>query len=99
MMREIAWRVFAREDNDSTKEVSGGGERGPSSVGKPPALVAVTGKSRLFSPEPGTTYASIRPEEVKIVDEGLRDYWILEACRSLRKRLRARRGGQRMGPR
>jgi len=157
MMREIAWRVFAREYNDSTKEVSGGGERTPSYVVtplgakvnrlfvvgvltdvenvatdeapmwrarmsdpsgtfhiysgqyqpeasaalakiKPPAFAAVTGKSRLFSPEPGTTYASIRPEEVKIVDEGLRDYWILEACRSLRKRLEAMREAQKMDP-
>jgi len=157
MMREIAWRVFAREYNDSTKEVSDGGERSPSyvvtplgakvnrlfAVGvltdvenvatdeapmwrarmsdpsgtfhiysgqyqpeasaslakiKPPAFAAVTGKSRLFSPEPGTTYASIRPEEVKIVDEGLRDYWILEACRSLRKRLEAMREAQKMDP-
>ena len=157
MMREIAWRVFAREYNDSTKEVSDGGERSPSyvvtplgakvnrlfAVGvltdvenvatdeapmwrarmsdpsgtfhiysgqyqpeasaslakiKPPAFAAVTGKSRLFSPEPGTTYASIRPEEVKIVDEGLRDYWILEACRSLRKRLDAMREAQKMDP-
>ena len=156
-MREIAWRVFAREYNDSTKEVSDGGERSPSyvvtplgakvnrlfAVGvltdvenvatdeapmwrarmsdpsgtfhiysgqyqpeasaslakiKPPAFAAVTGKSRLFSPEPGTTYASIRPEEVKIVDEGLRDYWILEACRSLRKRLEAMREAQKMDP-
>ena len=157
MMREIAWRVFAREYNDSTKEVSDGGERSPSYVVtplgakvnrlfvvgvltdvenvatdeapmwrarmsdpsgtfhiysgqyqpeasaalakiKPPAFAAVTGKSRLFSPEPGTTYASIRPEEVKIVDEGLRDYWILEACRSLRKRLEAMREAQKMDP-
>ncbi len=156
-MRETAWRVFAREYNDSTKEVSDGGERSPSyvvtplgakvnrlfAVGvltdvenvatdaapmwrarmsdpsgtfhiysgqyqpeasaalakiKPPAFAAVTGKSRLFSPEPGTTYASIRPEEVKIVDESLRDYWILEACRSLRKRLEAMREAQKMDP-
>lgn len=157
MMREIAWRVFAREYNDSTKEVSGGGERSPSYVVtplgakvnrlfvvgvltdvenvatdeapmwrarvsdptgtfhvysgqyqpeasaalakiKPPAFTAVTGKTRLFSPEPGTTYASIRPEDVKVVDERLRDYWILDACRSLRKRLEATREAQKMDP-
>jgi len=157
MMREIAWRVFSREFNDATKEVSDGGERSPSYVVtplgakvnrlfvvgvltdvenvatdeapmwrarlsdptgtyhiysgqyqpeasamlakmKPPTFAAVTGKSRLFSPEPGTTYASIRPEAVKVVDEGVRDYWILEACRSLRKRLDAMREAQRMEP-
>src|SRR3990170_3118405 len=157
MMREIAWRVFAREYNDSTKEVSGGGERSPSYVVtplgakinrlfvvgvltdvenvatdeapmwrarlsdptgtfhiysgqyqpeasaalaklKPPAFVAVTGKSRLFSPDPGTIYTSVRPETVKVVDEGLRDYWTLEACRSLKKRLEALREAYKMDP-
>ena len=49
---------------------------------KPPAFVAVTGKSRLFTPDSGGTYTSIRPETVKVVDEALRDYWILDACRS-----------------
>jgi len=157
MMREIAWRVFAGEFNDATKEVSDGGERSPSyvvtplgakinrlfivgvltdveNVGtdeapmwrarlsdptgtfhiysgqyqpeasaalsklKPPAFVAVTGKSRLFSPDPGTIYTSIRPEKVKVVDEGLRDYWTLEACRSLKRRLEALREAYKMDP-
>ena len=157
MNREIAWRVFAGEYNDSTKEVSDGGERSPSYVVtplgarinrlfivgvltdvenvatdeapmwrarlsdptgtfhiysgqyqpeasaalsklKPPAFVAVTGKSRLFSPDPGTIYTSIRPEKVKVVDEGLRDYWTLEACRSLKRRLEALREAYKMDP-
>jgi len=157
MMREIAWRVFAGEFNDATKEVSDGGERSPSyvvtplgakinrlfivgvltdveNVGtdeapmwrarltdptgtfhiysgqyqpeasaalsklKPPAFVAVTGKSRLFSPDPGTIYTSVRPEKVKVVDEGLRDYWTLEACRSLKRRLEALREAYKMDP-
>jgi len=157
MLREIAWRVFAGEYNDATKEVSDGGERSPSYVVtplgakvnrlfvvgvltdvenvatdespmwrarlqdptgtyhiyagqyqpeasaalaklKPPAFVAVTGKSRLFTPESGGTYTSIRPETVKVVDEGLRDYWILEASRSLKKRLEALREAYKMDP-
>jgi len=157
MNREIAWRVFAGEYNDSTKEVSDGGERSPAYVVtplgarinrlfivgvltdvenvatdeapmwrarlsdptgtfhiysgqyqpeasaalaklKPPAFVAVTGKSRLFSPDPGTIYTSIRPEAVKVVDEALRDYWTLEACRSLKKRLEALREAYKMDP-
>jgi len=65
---------------------------------KPPAFVAVTGKSRLFTPDSGGTYTSIRPETVKVVDEGLRDYWILDACRSLKKRLEAVREAYKMDP-
>jgi RPA family protein len=65
---------------------------------KPPAFVAVTGKSRLFTPDSGGTYTSVRPETVKVVDEALRDYWILDACRSLKKRLEALREAYKMDP-
>ena len=54
---------------------------------KPPVFGAIVGKSRIYSPEAGTVYTSIRPEAIKAVDESVRDYWILEACRSLKKRL------------
>jgi RPA family protein len=54
---------------------------------KPPKFVAVIGKSRTYSPEDGVIYVSIRPEVIKEVDSDLRDYWILEAARSLKKRL------------
>ena len=53
----------------------------------PPKFVAVIGKSRTYSPEDGVIYVSIRPEVIKEVDSDLRDYWILEAARSLKKRL------------
>jgi RPA family protein len=43
---------------------------------EPPAYVAVSGKVRLFSPEPGVSYTSIRPEEINIVDRSVRDRWI-----------------------
>src|SRR5207249_327101 len=65
---------------------------------KPPAFVAVTGKSRLFAPDSGGTYTSIRPEGVKVVNEALRDYWILDACRSLKRRLEALREAYKMDP-
>src|SRR3989304_5582891 len=63
---------------------------------KPPAFAAVMGKSRTYSPDQakGTVYTSIRPEMVKVVDENVRDYWILEACRSLKQRLGAMGGGR-----
>ncbi len=54
---------------------------------KPPKFVAVIGKSRTYSPEDGVIYVSIRPEVIKEVDSDLRDYWILEAARSLKRRL------------
>lgn len=157
MIREVAWRVFAGEYNDSTLEAGGGGDRAPTyvvtplgarvnrlfvvgvltdveNVGtdgqpmwrarisdptgtfhvyagqyqpeasamlskiKPPAFAAVMGKSRTYSPEQGTVYTSIRPEMVKEVDANVRDYWILEACRSLKSRLAAVREAHAMDP-
>src|SRR5436853_7107810 len=65
---------------------------------KPPVFGAIVGKSRIYSPQPGTTYTSIRPETIKAVDETVRDVWILEACRSLRKRLDAMGEAQKMDP-
>jgi hypothetical protein len=65
---------------------------------KPPLFGAVVGKSRTYTPESGTVYTSIRPETVKAVDGSLRDYWILEACRSLKRRLDAMAEAQRMDP-
>src|SRR3989449_4253593 len=65
---------------------------------KPPAFAAVMGKSRTYSPESGTVYTSIRPEMVKVVDENVRDYWILDACRSLKERLDAAREAHGMDP-
>ncbi|HMK47171.1 MAG TPA: hypothetical protein VK436_11150 [Methanocella sp.] len=40
-----------------------------------PAYIAIAGKVRVFSPEPGTHYTSIRPEEVNVVDSGVRNLW------------------------
>ncbi len=65
---------------------------------KPPVFGAIVGKSRVYSPDPGTVYTSIRPEVIKAVDERVRDFWILEACRSLRKRIDAMAEAQKMDP-
>ncbi|MCQ5375777.1 MAG: glycerol dehydrogenase [Methanomassiliicoccales archaeon] len=56
---------------------------------RPPEFIAVVGKSRTYSPEEGTLYVSIRPEKVTVVDEKIRDYWILETCKSTLKRISA----------
>jgi hypothetical protein len=61
---------------------------------KPPAFVAVVGKSRTYSPEEGVVYTSVRPEGVKVVEAYVRDYWNLETCRSLKRRLEAVRQAQ-----
>jgi hypothetical protein len=155
--RETAWRVFAGEYNDSTLDMSDGGERSPTyvvtplgakvnrlfvvgvltdmeNVGteqgpmwrgritdptgtfhvyagqfqptaaavmsklKPPVFAAISGKSRVYKPDSGATYVSIRPEIVKVVDANMRDYWVLESCQSLKKRLEAAREAYQMNP-
>ncbi len=65
---------------------------------KPPLFAAVSGKSRVYKPDEGTTYVSIRPEIVKVVEEYQRDYWVLEACQSLKRRLEAAREAYKMNP-
>lgn len=43
---------------------------------KTPAYVAVVGKARVFTPEKGSFYISIRPEEINLADEYVRNRWI-----------------------
>ena len=56
---------------------------------EPPAFAAVMGKTRVYSPEEGTLYLSIRPEMIRATNDAVRNYWTLECCRSLRTRLDA----------
>ncbi|MEK6985262.1 MAG: hypothetical protein AABX89_02635 [Candidatus Thermoplasmatota archaeon] len=56
---------------------------------QPPCFLAVTGKARTYEPEPGTVYASIRPETVTVVDEATRDLWLVETARRTGERLKA----------
>lgn len=46
-----------------------------------PAYVAVVGKARIFNPEPGASYISVRPEEINLVDENIRNRWIYHTAR------------------
>lgn len=46
------------------------------SSAKTPAYVAVVGKARVFNPERGAYYMSVRPEEINLVDEYVRDRWV-----------------------
>ncbi len=156
IQREVAWRLFAKEFNQSTMEISGNeNERTPSYVVtplgamvnrvymvgvltetenlgtpedpmwrarvsdptgtyfvtagqyqpgaattisslEPPSFVAVVGKASIYRPDDETVLTSLRCECIKEVSEELRDYWILEASRSLKKRLEAMEEAQRM---
>ena len=56
---------------------------------QPPQFVAVTGKSRLYEPEPGSAFVSIRPESVTVVDEATRDLWVLQTAEHTMERTEA----------
>ena len=54
-----------------------------------PSYVAVSGKARIYEPEEGSVYLSVRAEIVKNVDANLRDLWVLEAARNMKMRIDA----------
>lgn len=54
-----------------------------------PAYVAVSGKARVFSPEPGAHYTSIRPEDVNLVDRDVRDRWTYRTAKLTLSRVEA----------
>jgi len=58
----------------------------------------VIGKSRRYSPSEGVSYVSIRPENIVVVDKSVRDYWLLDTCKSLKTRLDASIEAQQMEP-
>ncbi|HEX2022958.1 MAG TPA: hypothetical protein VHH36_09590, partial [Candidatus Thermoplasmatota archaeon] len=62
----------------------------------PPAIVAVTGKSRARDADTGVTYVSIRPESIRVVEKTDRDAWILEAARHSLLRLEALKEAQKL---
>ncbi|MCD1295611.1 hypothetical protein CUJ83_11435 [Methanocella sp. CWC-04] len=53
-----------------------------------PAYVAVVGKARVFNPEKGSFYTSIRPEEINSVEEWVRDRWVYHTARFTAERIR-----------
>lgn len=64
----------------------------------PPTFAAVVGKSRAYTPEEGVKYLSIRPERIREVDAGARDYWVLETAKSTLLRIGAVEEGLNMSP-
>ena len=61
-----------------------------------PSYIAVVGKVRIYEPEEGVLYLSARAELVKEVDAKIRNYWILEASRSMLMRINAIRDAMNM---
>jgi len=58
---------------------------------KTPAVVAVVGKVRTYSPEDGVVYVSVRPDNIAESDPETRDLWIVETARRTRERASALR--------
>lgn len=56
---------------------------------EPPAIVAVVGKARTYSPEEGVVYTSIRPETIHGLSSQARDAWILETAEHTLDRIEA----------
>ncbi|WP_410508648.1 RPA family protein [Methanosarcina hadiensis] len=52
-----------------------------------PAFIALTGKARIYEPEPGSVFVSIRAEEVNVVDEEIRSRWVVDTAEQTVDRL------------
>lgn len=63
-----------------------------------PAFVAIVGKAKTYTPEEGTIYVSVRPENIVEVDANVRDRWILETCKSTKERIEAVVEAKKMEP-
>jgi len=56
---------------------------------KIPAFIALTGKVRIYEPEPGSIFISIRAEEANAVDEEIRNRWVVDTAELTVERLEA----------
>ncbi|MGP8321140.1 MAG: RPA family protein [Methanosarcinaceae archaeon] len=45
-----------------------------------PEYVSVVGKARIYEPEAGSVFISIRPEDINVIDAGTRDRWIVDTA-------------------
>ena len=52
-----------------------------------PAFIALTGKARIYEPEPGSVFVSIRAEEVNVADEEIRNRWVVDTAEQTVERL------------
>lgn len=63
-----------------------------------PSYVAVVGKARVYEPEEGVVYTSVRAEMVKEVDVDARDHWIVETAKHTKRRIDAMQEAMKMSP-
>ncbi|MFC6716347.1 RPA family protein [Natrialbaceae archaeon GCM10025810] len=56
---------------------------------EPPAYVAIVGKPRTFETDDGTVNVSVRPESISVVDESIRDRWVVETAERTLDRIEA----------
>jgi hypothetical protein len=54
-----------------------------------PAFIALTGKVRIYEPEPGSVFISIRAEEANVADEEIRNRWVVDTAEQTVERLEA----------
>jgi len=52
-----------------------------------PSYVTVVGKVRSYEPGDGSVFVSVRPEEINIADENVRNRWVVETARLTLDRL------------
>jgi len=52
-----------------------------------PTFIALTGKARIYEPEPGSVFVSIRAEDVNVVDEEIRNRWVVDTAEQTVERL------------
>ena len=45
-----------------------------------PEHVSVVGKARIYEPEAGSVFVSLRPEDINLIDAGTRDRWIVDTA-------------------
>jgi uncharacterized protein len=56
---------------------------------KIPAFIALTGKARIYEPEPGSVFVSIRAEEANVGDGEIRNRWVVDTAEQTVERLEA----------
>ncbi|WP_254765878.1 RPA family protein [Salinilacihabitans rarus] len=56
---------------------------------EPPTYVAIVGKPRTYETDDGTINVSLRPESISVVDENVRDRWVVETAERTLDRIEA----------
>jgi RPA family protein len=56
---------------------------------EPPEYVSVVGKPRTYETDDGGTNVAIRPESITVVEEAIRDQWVVETAEQTLERVKA----------